>query len=125
MNLKQRARKLKTDIPAVFLALRHKDTPWPAKVIAFITVAYALSPIDLIPDFIPVLGYLDDVILLPALVALTVKLIPEPTMAECREQARSLWKDGKPKRWYYAVPIAAIWLAVLFFVVRLILNALK
>ncbi len=125
MNLKQRAKQLKTDIPAVFLALRRKDTPWPAKVIALLTVGYALSPIDLIPDFIPVLGYLDDVILLPALVALTVKLIPEPVMAECRAQAQSLWEDGKPKRWYYAVPIVVIWLVVLFFVVRLVLNALN
>lgn len=125
MNLKQRARQLKTDIPAVFLALQRHDTPWPAKVIAFLTVGYALSPIDLIPDFIPVLGYLDDVILLPALVALTVKLIPEPVMAECRAQAQSLWENGKPKRWYYAVPIVIIWLAVLFLVVRFISNALR
>jgi uncharacterized membrane protein YkvA (DUF1232 family) len=125
MNLKQRAKQLKTDIPAVFLALRRKDTPWLAKVIAFLTVGYALSPIDLIPDFIPVLGYLDDVLLLPMLVALTVKLIPEPVMAECRAQAQSLWVSGKPKRWYYAVPIVVIWLIVLFVVARLILNALQ
>ena len=122
MNLKQRAKQLKTDIPAVFLALRRKDTPWLAKAIAFLTVGYALSPIDLIPDFIPVLGYLDDVLLLPALVALTVKLIPLGIMEECRAQAQSLWKDGKPKRWVYAVPIVAIWLAVLFFVARWIWN---
>ncbi len=125
MNLKQRARQLKTDIPAVFLALQRKETPWLAKVIAFLTVGYALSPIDLIPDFIPVLGYLDDVLLLPALVALTVKLIPESVMAECRAQAESLWKNGKPKRWYYAVPIVVIWLVVVFLVIRLVLNALK
>ena len=120
MNLKARAQKLKTDIPAVFLALRRKDTPWPEKVIAFVTVGYALSPIDLIPDLIPVLGYLDDVLLLPAMVALTVKLIPGPVMQECREQAQSLWKDGKPKRWVYAVPIVVIWLAVLFFAAKLV-----
>jgi uncharacterized membrane protein YkvA (DUF1232 family) len=125
MDLKQRARQLKTDIPAVFLALRRKDTPWLAKVIAFLTVGYALSPIDLIPDFIPVLGYLDDVILLPMLVALTVKLLPEPVMAECRAQAQEMWKNGKPKRWYYAVPIVVIWLVVLFVVGRLIWNALQ
>lgn len=76
MNLQERAKKLKTDIPALFLALKDKDTPVLAKIFAWITVAYALSPIDLIPDFIPVLGYLDDVILLPTLVALTIKLIP-------------------------------------------------
>jgi uncharacterized membrane protein YkvA (DUF1232 family) len=76
MNLKERAKQLKTDIPAVFIAIRKKETPALAKITAGVTVAYALSPIDLIPDFIPVLGYLDDLIVLPALVALTVKLIP-------------------------------------------------
>ena len=72
---KDRARKLKSDIPAIFLALKDKETPVSAKILATITVAYALSPIDLIPDFIPVLGYLDDVLILPALSALTIKLI--------------------------------------------------
>lgn len=67
MNLKERAKKLKKDIPTVFLCLKDKDTPVLAKIIAAITVGYALSPVDLIPDFIPVLGYLDYVILLPAL----------------------------------------------------------
>ena len=76
MNLKERTKKLKMDIPAIFLALKDKETPIIAKIFAGITVAYALSPIDLIPDFIPVLGYLDDVILLPAFVALTIKFIP-------------------------------------------------
>lgn len=76
MNLKERARQLKIDIPAVFLSLKSKETPVLAKLVAGITVAYALSPIDLIPDFIPVLGYLDDVITLPVLIALTIKLIP-------------------------------------------------
>ena len=64
-NLKERAQKLKTDIPAVFLALKEKRTPFLAKIIAAVVVVYALSPIDLIPDFIPVLGYLDDLIILP------------------------------------------------------------
>jgi uncharacterized membrane protein YkvA (DUF1232 family) len=71
MSLKERAQKLKTDIPAVFIAMKKKETPIGAKIIAGLTVAYALSPIDLIPDFIPVLGYLDDIILLPVLVTLT------------------------------------------------------
>ena len=76
MNLKERAKQLKSDIPAVFLALKDDETPVLAKVLAFLTVAYALSPIDLIPDFIPVLGYLDDLLLLPTLAALTIKQIP-------------------------------------------------
>lgn len=120
MTLKERASKLKTDIPAVYLALKRKETPWTAKILAAVTVAYALSPIDLIPDFIPVLGYLDDVILLPLLVALTVKLIPENVFAECRKQSESLWQDGKPKKWYYAMPIVVIWIIALYLIVKAI-----
>lgn len=119
MDLKARAKQLKTDVPAVFLALRHPDTPIAAKMLAAVTVGYALSPIDLIPDFIPVLGYLDDVILLPALVAWTVKLIPCNVMEQCRRQAQSLWQDGKPKKWYYALPIVCIWGLCLFLVWRM------
>lgn len=117
-KLKERTRRLKRDIPAVFLALKRKDTPVMAKVAAAVTVGYALSPIDLIPDFIPVLGYLDDVILLPALVAVTVKLIPAEIFEECRVEAEGMWADGKPKKWYYALPIAAIWMLVLWLIIK-------
>ena len=103
MDLKARAKKLKTDIPALFLALKDKKTPILAKVFAGITVAYALSPIDLVPDFIPVLGYLDDVILLPMFVALTIRFIPDEVLEEKRQQAKNMWQDGKPKKWYYAI----------------------
>ena len=118
MDLKERAKKLKTDIPAIFLALKDKDTPIIAKIFAGCTVAYALSPIDLIPDFIPVLGYLDDIILLPALAALTIKLIPKDVMERNRKLAEGLWKDGKPKKWYYAVPIVIIWLLVIWLIIK-------
>ena len=120
MNLKARAKKLKTDIPALFLALKDKDTPILAKIFAGITVAYALSPVDLVPDFIPVLGYLDDVILLPMLVALTIKFIPKDVLERNRKQAGSMCRDGKPKKWYYAIPIVLIWI----FIIALILNAI-
>lgn len=116
--MKERAAALKRDIPAVFLALKAKKTPLPAKILAGITVAYALSPIDLIPDFVPVLGYLDDVLLLPGLIALTVKLIPREVLAECREQAQGMWQDGRPKKWYYALPIAAVWVLAIVLVVK-------
>ena len=122
MDLKARAKQLKTDLPAVFLALKRKETPWTAKALAALTIGYALSPIDLIPDFIPVLGYLDDLILLPALVALTIRLIPAEVLASCRVEAEGLWKDGKPKRWYYAIPIVLFWLLILFLIVRAILS---
>lgn len=118
VDLKKRAKQLKTDIPALFLSLRDKQTPIIAKIMAGITVAYALSPIDLVPDFIPVLGYLDDVILLPALVALTVKLIPAEVLNKCRKSAKDLWKDGKPKKWYYSIPILLIWLAIILAIIR-------
>lgn len=118
MNLKERAKKLKTDIPAIFLALKNKETPVIAKIFAGITVAYALSPIDLVPDFIPVLGYLDDVILLPALIALTIRFIPSDIMADSRESAEAMWKDGKPEKWYYSLPIILIWLLIIVVIVK-------
>ena len=120
MKLKQRAEKLKKDIPAIFLALKDKETPLAAKISAGLTVAYALSPIDLIPDFIPVLGYLDDVILLPALVALTVKLIPKEIFQKCRAESEHMWENGRPKKWYFALPIAAVWLIILWLIVKVI-----
>lgn len=120
MSLKERAAALKTDIPAVFLALKAKETPLIAKIAAGITVAYALSPIDLIPDFVPILGYLDDVILLPALVSLTLKLIPSDIMEACRTQAKCMCTDGRPKKWYYAIPIIIVWALIAFVIVKAI-----
>ena len=118
MNLKKWANRLKKDVPAVFLSLKDAQTPLLAKVLAAITVAYALSLIDLIPDFIPVLGFLDDLILLPALVALTVRLIPRPVWEKNRRLAENLWANGKPQRWYYALPIVAFWLLVALLILR-------
>ena len=116
MNLKQRAAQLKSDLPAVFLSLKDKQTPLIAKI-----VAYALSPIDLIPDFIPVLGYLDDLIILPALVALTVKFIPREVFEQNREKAKDIWEKGKPKKWYYAIPILLIWIVLLAVILGFVL----
>ena len=121
MDLKARARKLKTDIPALFLALKDKDTSILTKVFAGITVAYALSPIDLVPDFIPVLGYLDDVILLPLLVTLTIKFIPKDVLERNRNQAEGMWRDGKPKKWYYAIPIVLIWILIIVLILKAII----
>lgn len=121
MYLTNKAQKLKSDIPAVFLALKAKETPWYAKVCAAITVAYALSPIDLVPDFIPVLGYLDDMILLPLLVALTVKFIPKTTFQKYREETEGMWENGKPKKWYYAIPIVVVWFLLFWWILTLII----
>ena len=114
MNLKERAKKLKTDLPAVFLALKKKETPVYAKILAGITVLYALSPIDLIPDFIPVLGYLDDLLIVPALIAWMIRLVPPAVMRRCREQAQGMWQDGRPKKWYYALPVLILWALILW-----------
>lgn len=113
MDIKARAEQLKRDVPAVFLALKKAETPIIAKVFAVLTVAYALSPVDLVPDFVPVLGYVDDVILLPVLVALTVKFIPKDVFERCRVESDGLWDNGKPKRWYYAIPIVVFWALIL------------
>ena len=124
MDWKERATKLKTDIPALWLCLKAKETPARAKVLAAVTVGYALSPIDLIPDFIPVLGYLDDLIILPALAALTVKCIPKETFALCRMEAVGMWADGKPRKWYYALPIVVIWVLIGYWLLRSVMRLL-
>ena len=118
MTLKERESSLKKDIPAVFLALKARETPILAKIVASLTVAYALSPVDLVPDFIPVLGYLDDLLILPALVALTVKLIPKDIFERYRQEAEGMWKDGKPKKWYHAVPIVLLWALIIWMIVK-------
>jgi uncharacterized membrane protein YkvA (DUF1232 family) len=120
MDIKEKAKQLKSDIPAVFIALKDKDMPIGAKILAGITVGYALSPIDFIPDFIPVLGYLDDVIILPVLVALTVKCIPKDIWDKSKQKSLDMWKEGKSEKWYYAIPIALIWLLIIWLIVKAI-----
>ena len=120
-RLRERARRLKAETAALTLAFRRKETPAGAKIIIGIAVCYALSPIDLIPDFIPVIGFLDDVLLLPLMVALAIRMIPEPVMAECREQAAGMWKIGRPKSFRYALPVVAVWLVVAAIVVKVFL----
>lgn len=122
MSLKERAKKLKMDIPTIFLALKDKDTPILAKIFASITVVYALSPIDLIPDFIPLLGYIDDIILLPMLTALTIKLIPTDIIERNRREAEGLWEGGKPKKWYYAIPIVLFWIVIIVLILKMVFK---
>lgn len=123
MNLKQQAAQLKREIPAVYLALKRRETPLIAKILAAITIAYALSPIDLIPDFIPFLGALDDLLLLPILTALTIYFIPQHIIEECRIESENLWKNGKPKRWFYAIPIIVFWLLIACIIYRQFRNS--
>ena len=118
MNLKERAKQLKCDIPCVFLALKDPDTPITAKLVAFAAVAYALSPIDLIPDFIPVLGYLDDVLLLPLLIALAVKLIPKEVWERNRAKVAETGSGDLHGKWYYALPVCLVWALIIFLIIR-------
>lgn len=105
---RQRARRLKREVFALYYAYKHPRVPWYAKVVAACVVAYALSPIDLIPDPIPVLGYLDDLVILPLGVALVLRLIPEDVLAECRRQAQDL--QTRPVNWIAAGVIVAVWI---------------
>ena len=108
---KQKAWQLKIQVYALYLAYRNLRTPWYARLVAAIVVGYALSPIDLIPDFIPVLGYLDDLILVPLGIKIALKLIPEEVMAESRAKALRLDQEGKPVSYVAGVVIALIWIA--------------
>ncbi|MCD2513351.1 YkvA family protein [Comamonas endophytica] len=113
-NLKVWARRIKRDGVTLWFAGRHPSTPWHAKALGLFVVAYALSPIDLIPDFIPVLGYVDDILLLPALIWLAVKLLPPAVLSECRLQADAWMAENgkKPSSRAGAVLIIALWMAM-------------
>lgn len=109
-SFKQLARRLKNEVHAIYLASKDSRTPWYARLLAVVIVAYAFSPIDLIPDFIPILGYLDDLIFVPLGIWIVIKLIPLHVLAECREQAAATKSQGKPKNWIAAGVIVTLWL---------------
>lgn len=121
-KLKEKADIINEKIGAVFIAMHRDDTPLYAKIACGMCVYYALSPIDLVPDFIPVLGYLDDFIILPFLMWLSVKLMPEDILNECTEQAKEIWKEGGEKKKRYAIPILIIWAILAFWVGKTIYN---
>jgi uncharacterized membrane protein YkvA (DUF1232 family) len=107
---RQWARRIKRDAYALSLAVRDPRTPWYAKLVAACVVAYAFSPIDLIPDFIPLLGYLDDILIVPLGILLALKLIPADVMAECRAKAEAHRPHSRPRNYLGAAAIVAIWL---------------
>lgn len=126
-SLKIWAKRIKRDGVTLWFAGKHPDTPWYAKALDLFVVAYALSPIDLIPDFIPVLGYVDDILLLPALIWLTVKLLPSLVLAECRAQADA-WiaeKGSKPSSRGGAIMIIVLWVATLLAVCNWLLLLMR
>jgi uncharacterized membrane protein YkvA (DUF1232 family) len=113
-RIRQWASRIKRDAVTLWFAYRHPGTPWFAKLLAAFVVAYALSPIDLIPDFIPVLGYLDDALLLPGLIWLNIRLIPADVLEECRQRA-DLWmkeQGAKPQSIAGAVLVLAVWIGL-------------
>jgi uncharacterized membrane protein YkvA (DUF1232 family) len=108
--LKQRAHQLEAETFALYLAARDPRTPWYVKLLVAGIAAYAFSPIDLIPDFVPVLGYLDDLILIPLGIALAIKLVPHQVLADCRARAQKTIRNGKPVSLVASTLIVLIWL---------------
>lgn len=119
---KECAKKIQTETYAVYLAYRDPRVPWYARLFAACVVAYAFSPIDLIPDFIPVLGYLDDLVLVPLGIVLALKMIPQPVMAECRQKAQEVMAQGKPVNRVAAAVIVSAWLLLAALAVYLIVR---
>ncbi len=117
---KIKSRKLRSEVYALYLASKHPRTPWYVKALAVFIIGYALSPIDLIPDFIPVVGYLDDLILIPLGIALLIKIIPRDILEECRAKAEADLSKRKPKNWVAAIAIVLIWLLVICLILTLI-----
>lgn len=117
---KQKIQNLKTEVHALYLASKDPRVPWYAKAFMALIIGYAMCPIDLIPDFIPVLGQLDDFIIVPAGIAFVIKMIPKNIMEECRQKARDQPVDTRTK-WVVALIIISIWAFAIYLVVRLIL----
>jgi uncharacterized membrane protein YkvA (DUF1232 family) len=126
---RQRARRLKRETYALYLTARDPRTPWYTKALALLVVGYALSPIDLIPDFIPIIGYLDDLILVPLGLALVLRLTPGNVLAECRERAQAAMdRDALSRSWPARLATAGIlvtWLLGLALTVLLVLRAFR
>jgi len=122
---KEKARALKRETYAVYLACRDPRVPWYGRVLVACVVGYAFSPIDLIPDPVPVLGYLDDLILIPLGIAVVLKTIPPEVMAECRAKAALAMAGGKPKNWVAAGVIVGIWILLALAAVALAYRVLK
>ena len=124
-KLKQQANQLKTELYALYLACHDPRVPWYARALAICVVGYAFSPIDLIPDFIPILGYLDDLIVVPLGIMLVLKMIPPAVMVECRVKAQSITLKNRPKNWIAAGIILIVWVLFAVLVFRFLLYLFK
>jgi len=119
---KRRAGQLRQEVYALYLAYKDHRVPWYAKLFAACVVAYAFSPIDLIPDFIPVLGYLDDLLLVPLGIYLVLKMIPDEVMAECRQKAQAAMSQPRPTNWLAASIIVAIWIVLALLTLKFVFR---
>ena len=124
-NWKQKVKALKSETYALYLAAKDPRVPWYAKALILFVVAHTISPIDLIPDFIPLLGYLDDLIIAPLGIAIAIKLIPPDILEECRQQAQQLFAEDKPPNQWAAVVIITIWLLGALLLAYLILELIQ
>jgi len=122
---KQKARQLKAETYALYLAYKDPRVPWYAKVFAAMVVGYAFSPIDLIPDFVPVLGYLDDLVMVPIGITLALKMVPKTVLDECRQEAREVMTQGKPTNWVAAGAIVVVWVVSIALVLATLAQLLK
>ncbi|HEX2965842.1 MAG TPA: YkvA family protein [Syntrophorhabdaceae bacterium] len=118
---KNKAKNLKRDLYALSLAIKEPGVPWYARVFAVVIIGYALSPVDLIPDFIPVLGYVDDIVILPAAILLLIKMIPPDVMEECRQMANAQ-SPGESKHWAAAIIIILLWLTAIYLLMHMIFR---
>ncbi|CAF4591805.1 unnamed protein product, partial [Rotaria sp. Silwood2] len=120
-NFKEKVRTIKLEGYALAYVYQDQRTSWYAKLSIIITLGYLLSPIDLIPDFIPILGYLDDLILVPLLILLSIKLIPKDVLKECREKAQNQLnktKQSKQTAWWFAILIVLFYAVIIYFIIN-------
>ena len=117
-RLKHKANHLRIEVYAIYLAYKDPRVPWYARILAVCVVGYAFSPIDLIPDFVPIIGYLDDLILIPLGIVFVLKIIPKEVMDEYREKAKDRMLNGKPVNWVAATVIVGIWVGLTTLAVR-------
>lgn len=110
------AKRLKRQIFVLYLAYKDERVPWYAKLFTACVVAYAFSPIDLIPDFIPILGYLDDVIIVPLGIMFALRMIPNEVLLECERKAEEMMKKGKPKNWVVGLLVILIWVIIMLWI---------
>lgn len=125
MDWKTRAKALKQEVYALYLCSRHPKTPLYAKLFAVLIVGYALSPIDLIPDFVPVLGYVDDLVLIPLGITLLIRMMPREVLEECREKARINCPANKPRQWIGAVMVVCLWALAIYVTLRVVAHVIR